>query len=76
MATFTGFKPTATVATTTLLPVSITETEAEPAFATYAFDPFGVSATLTGLRPTGITNVTVLLAVLMTDTEFEPAFVT
>ncbi len=65
-ATPNGPLPTATVATTAALAVSITDTEAEPLLATYRRVPSGLTTRPSGRVPTAIVPVTVLVAVSMT----------
>jgi hypothetical protein len=76
MAIASAFTPTGIVRTTVLEPVSITDTDLEPAFVTYARDPFGVIATPAGFIPTGTVAITVLVAAAMIETEFEKVFAT
>jgi hypothetical protein len=68
--------PTAIVATTVLVEVSITETELEPAFVTYARDPSGVKAIPAAFVPTGTVAITLLVAVSTTEMELEKVFAT
>ena len=64
------------MATTVLVDVSITETLAEPLFATYARFPSGATVTPRGKFPTEIVVATMLVAVSITETLFEFWFVT
>src|SRR5438445_217442 len=72
MATANGRISTGIVATTALVAVAITETEAEFVFVTYTRAPFGVMATPRGFFPTGIVVTRALVVVFITETEAEP----
>ena len=52
IATPKGFEPTDTVAVTEFVDVSMTDTEPLEKLATYAYEPFGVTATPEGFEPT------------------------
>lgn len=69
-----GQLPTATVAVTPLLAVSMTETVSLPAFATYTRLPSGLTATPMGPAPTNTVAVTLLLAMSMTETALSLEF--
>jgi len=72
----TGNVPTGTVAVTVLVPVPITDTVLDMAFATYTLVPSGVTPTPIGWVPTGTVVMTVLVPVLITDTELLVEFAT
>ena len=64
------------VALTVFVTVSITDTELDSWFATYALLPSGVNARAIGVSPTSMVAVTAFAAVSITDTVPPPAFTT
>ena len=71
-----GMVPVATVATTVLVPVSMTETLFENTVVAYTRVPLGFAATASGLPPNVTVAVTALAAVSMTETLFDVRFAT
>jgi len=76
MATPTGRKPTAMVATTARAVTSTTETLSEPWLATHAQAPSGAMLTLRGSTPTGSSVSTARLAVSTSVSELESGLTT
>ena len=69
-----GFVPTGMVATKELVAMSMTETEFEPKFETYAW--VADTAGLPGLAPTGTVAITLLLTVDTIETVLAELFET